>query len=354
MRTTGQSLVLLRNVLLTLTALTLVVSWLSFQAVRGTVDTVRTDTAPAVLGITNARIALAEAERAVNESFASGHSPLTGPGERYQNQIALGGQALTQVAEDNVAGERGRVLLRSVEGLLVDYIGLIEQADAHQDRERDAVPPLATANLWYASGLMDDVQNRLVTLSELQRAALTGQISPPGRLLTDLAPPVLAVTSLIALIRAQTWLRRRFRRRVNPALVAATVLTAGIAAIGLLNVMARQDLDHAVTTLDQAVDTRGTVVAANSAQGDTFLRAFLDRQCAGMACGVSVERFRPPPTHPTDSAQDAAAKSERAATAIATADISGLEPLLPTAAACVGVLITLGLWPRLAEYRFPR
>ncbi|GLZ40693.1 hypothetical protein [Actinokineospora sp. NBRC 105648] len=353
-RSTGRSLLLLRNALVVLTALTLLLSWLAFRSVEAETTAVATTTAPALLGIANARTALAEAERSVTETFASDRSSLTGPGEQYQNQIALANQALTEVSADNAAGERGSTLLLSIQGLLIDYIGLIEQADAQQDRAAGTVPPLATANLWYASGLMDDVQSRLEALARLQQERLDEQIRPKP--VVDLAPLVLAVALVVVLVLGQRVLRVRFRRRVNPALVGATALAVLVLFTGLLSLLARFDLRAAAATLRGAAADHTAVVEDTSARGDRLLRDFLDHQCADTRCGTSVDRFRTtvrdPGREPDTVA--AAARSKAATSEIADASAGGWLPVLPIAAGLVIGLVVLGFHPRLAEYRYER
>ncbi|MEU5692441.1 hypothetical protein [Actinosynnema sp. NPDC020468] len=349
---TGRSLLVLRNVVLGLVVLTLAVTWWAFRSVRGEVDTALGATAPALLGIANARTALAEAERSATEAFASGRGPMTGPGERYRNQIALANQALTQVATDTVAGDEGRARLRTVEGLVIDYIGLIGQADARQDRATDTVTPLTTANLWYASGLLDDVQTRLAALGRSQRDVLEEQTGPEPVL--DVAPLVLSAALAVLLVLTQGRLRRRFRRQVNPALVAATLLTLVVAGIGLLSLDARRDLRVAAGTLESAVADHDAVVAGVGAHGDATLRDFLDRRCAATSCGTSVDRFRAttPDAGPEPDGPGAARSSATATAAIANAGVGGWEPVLPLAAAGVFALVLLGFQPRLAEYRY--
>ncbi|MBM7774361.1 hypothetical protein JOD54_004565 [Actinokineospora baliensis] len=352
-RSTPGLLTRLRDVLVGAALLVLVVAWFDFRDVDSRVRDVETAAAPAVLGIANARDALARAELAVNETFASGRSPLTGPGEDYQNQIALASQALTQVAEDNVAGERGRTLLRSVQGLLIDYIGLIEQADAHQDRTSGVVPPLATANLWYASGLMDDVQARLVALSGMQQEQMLA--GSPGVSAPDWPPLVLAVALVALLVLTQLWLPKRFRRAVNVPLLAATALAVTLAALTAASLDARADLGAARGGLDRVAARQADLVTATSAQGDLRLRQFLDKQCATFACGTGIDRFKPRDPGSGKGSEAAVAEDTAVATdAITAAGIGGWEPLLPVAGLGAAAFIALGFQLRLADYRYER
>src|SRR5262249_53903698 len=117
-----------------------------------------TRTAPAITELAAARLALVKADAEVINSFQTDQVQLTGPGEEFQNQMAIAGQSLTQVAEHNMAGEPGSRRLELVEGLLVTYQGLVGQAVAHVRQaagERQAgVDALGVTDLWSASRLL--------------------------------------------------------------------------------------------------------------------------------------------------------------------------------------------------------
>src|SRR5215475_13817186 len=129
--TTRRTLRRLLAGLLALTATVFVTTLLMFTRVHRTAETVRTRTAPSIVDPAAARLALVQADAAVITSFQTPEGQLTGPGEEFQNQMAIAGQNLTEAAEDNVAGELGSRRLQLVEELLVTYQGLVGQAVAH-------------------------------------------------------------------------------------------------------------------------------------------------------------------------------------------------------------------------------
>src|SRR5215468_4112735 len=105
--TTRRTLRRLLAGLLALTATVFVTTLLMFTRVHRTAETVRTRTAPSIVDLAAARLALVQADAAVITSFQTPEGQLTGPGEEFQNQRAIAGQNLTEAAEDNVAGELG-------------------------------------------------------------------------------------------------------------------------------------------------------------------------------------------------------------------------------------------------------
>src|SRR5262249_18153041 len=150
--TTRQTLLRLLAGLLIMTLIVFGTTLLAFTKVHSTANTVRARTAPAIVQLSIARDALVRADNAAISNFTGcdlssfsadsncadlpsprpdtdiGLSHLAGPGEEFQNQIAIASQSLTQVAADNMAGEAGSRTLQLIEGLLVTYTSLIEHA----------------------------------------------------------------------------------------------------------------------------------------------------------------------------------------------------------------------------------
>jgi hypothetical protein len=361
--TTRRSLHRLRAALLGTTLLVLVSSWYAFDNVHGTIDTVRERSVPALLEAAIARSALAEADLLAINSFASGEAKLVGPGDRYQNQIAVASQSIAQVAEDNTLGEAGSKQLRVVAGLVIAYTGWIEQADAHY-RQGGGTAGLAAVDLWYASRLLHEPGSGvLAQFEELVRAqqdALGGQLAGSsttfwrGALVTA---PIIAL--FVLLVLTQRFLRRRFRRVWNPPLVFATVVLAGCGVITLLGVVAQQRVEAAAEELRQVTQTWDARTSVTRADAQEALKNLVTEQCAAAdgGCGDTVVRFmsdlrntsRPGPV--TD--QELTAAATRVNVSVAAADdYAGLETLLPVGAGLILLSVLLGLQPRIQEYGY--
>ncbi|WP_371502203.1 hypothetical protein OG871_34445 [Kitasatospora sp. NBC_00374] len=212
---------------------------LTLSGAHGVVTEAGSRTVPSIVDSGQAAYYLADADRVAAASFASGSVRLTGPGQQYQDDLKSAHQALARVAEHDPTGAAGSAQLQAVAGLLVEYTGLVEQAHA---AEGDG--GLGGAYLGYASGLMhkpdDGILARIGQLqaAELDRLAQHRRSvwTAPGLLFAVLAP---ALVGLVVLVRTQRFLRRHFHRRVNPCLLAASVLLtalAGWSAVGTVGV----------------------------------------------------------------------------------------------------------------------
>jgi hypothetical protein len=294
--TTRRKLWALLTVLLVATITVFATSLVVFTRVHDTARSVHTRTAPAILGLANARAALVRADSAAIGSFRTGEARLAGPGEAFQNQITIASQSLTRVAENNMAGEVGSSRLQLVDGLLATYTRQVGQADA-QFRQPGA-ETLGVADLWGASRLLHREQTGLLaqldSLLDAQKAALDGQLSAssmgPGTILALLVP----LFGLLALlVVAQVVLYRRFRRMVNLWLVAATLLLLAMAALSTRDFVAPAHLEQARSTLYQLVDDGDAQSAQTDAQGQRALRDLVvGTGCGGAAaCGDTVARF---------------------------------------------------------------
>ncbi|MEV6672544.1 ABC transporter substrate-binding protein [Streptomyces sp. NPDC051162] len=192
---------------------------------------------PAVNGRTTpAIVEIAAAETSLKASFTAARSSLTGPagpvegaGEEYRAQLNAANQALEKATINTVAGDDGRQTLRTASGLVSSYGYLIEQAvrSGTDAVLRDAYVASAHSTLTRpGSGIVD----RLEEVQHDQREVLGEQVSF-GWLLTLAWITAFALCAgLIRLLAdTQRTLRRRFRRRVNPALAAGTALLAALA-----------------------------------------------------------------------------------------------------------------------------
>jgi hypothetical protein len=340
----------------------LVASGGAFQALRATATEVGTRTALSIVDALAARAALVAADAAAIQSFRSGEVALSGPGERYQSQIAVASQSLAQLAEDNVGGPAASQAIQLVEGLLVAYMGLIEQADAHFRQPGGAA--LGTADLWYASRLIHAPDSGLLAqldaLREAQTEVLGRQLASGGA-----APgwryawPLAGLLLLLVLVATQVFLSRRFRRTINPALLGATVLLLVLGAGMWSTVSARHELSAAQHALGELGTTWTAQSATADRQGQQVLLGLVRDSCpARDRCGDTVDGVdrqvraadagRAAPTD--EDAVTAGIRTVNGHTA-AAADTAGPELLVLVAALGILGLIPLGLYPRLDEYR---
>ncbi|MFD7907604.1 hypothetical protein ACFV4G_35905 [Kitasatospora sp. NPDC059747] len=228
---------------------------------------------PALVDTAQLSYLLADADRVAAGSFASGTVRLSGPGQRYQDDLKSAHQALARAAEHDATGPAGSGRLQAVEGLLVEYTGLIEQAHATESQGA-----LGTAYLSYATNLMhkpgDGVlaqvrQLRAAEQQELDRQRQSGWLAPAA-LLGVLAPALLA---LVLLVATQRFLSRHFNRRLNPCLLTASLLLLALAG---WTAAATLHADRAfATAADEALPRltaawQARALAADAAGGDAL------------------------------------------------------------------------------------
>ncbi len=241
---------------------------------------------PAVDGRTTpAIVEVAAAETSLEASFTAAKAGLTGPagpvegaGEEYRAQLNAANQALEKAAMSTVAGDDGQQTLRTASGLVSSYGYLIQQAVRSGTDEvlRDAYVASARSTLLRPeSGIVD----RLEAVQAAQRGVLGQQVSF-GWLLT-LAWTVAFVLCgglVWLLIDTQRTLRRRFRRRVSPALAAGTaLLTALVLSLTVLAVQIQRQLHAAAVRIEHdrthgGIDA-GTLHWVNGALRGTQWRA---------------------------------------------------------------------------------
>ena len=135
------------------------------QGLHGTAAAVRDQDAPAFTDATEAQAVLSDADRAAWQSFRSGEAQLTGPGQQYQNDITTAGQDLERLAALAPSGTASQQL-QTVSGQLVNYQGLVEQADAANRADialgNASGHDLGYAYLTYSSSAMRDPQGGLL------------------------------------------------------------------------------------------------------------------------------------------------------------------------------------------------
>ncbi|MBV9011740.1 MAG: hypothetical protein JO272_06755 [Pseudonocardiales bacterium] len=356
--TTGKTLGVLFAVLLVTTLVVGVMSWRISQRVYGTVETVQNTTAPAILEVVAARGALVKADSAAVDSFRSGEVTLTGPGLLYQNQLTLASQSLVQVAARNVTG-RGSQRIQLLEALLESYSGLIGQADAHTGT------PLGTADLWYASHLVhagdSPILAELNNLVGDQISVLNAQISASAMTIENLLKWVVPIVLLfVLLVATQVFLRHRFRRLVNPPLLAATLVLIGLSIVTSLAVIAQHRLENSRDILQEVVRLQQEQPSAADVRGQQELGELMDKEdgCANGGCGPTVDRF----ISDQKSAASTAAKTSNKRTEKLIADFhkrigsagenASRKYFILILDFLIIVFVSFGLWPRIEEYRY--
>jgi hypothetical protein len=314
------------------------------RGLQATTQTVRDSASPAYLDAVQARAALSDADRAAWQSFRSGVAQLMGPGQQYQNDITVAGQALERLAALDVSSGADSSLLQTISGQLVNYQGLVEQADAAYRRDvalgAGSKGDLGFAYLRYASDAMRDPQGGLLaSIGELARPAqqaLDGELASPwadpAMLLLSAVPALLLMAGIVA---AQAFLRRRFNRALSPPL-----LLAAAAVIGLFTWQA---------VLSWNADSAFTAARSTALPGLTGLWqaqiAAVDAQAAALQSGRSAN------TGGLNGTATGRAASALDADLAAAQDDAGLPIGIPVLAAVTAVVAYLGCRPRLAEYR---
>ncbi len=328
-------------------ALLWIVSTVLLLGLHGTVLSVRASTSPALLDAIAARAALSDADRSAWQSFRSGEAQLAGPGAQYQNDITTTGQDLEQLATFEPSGSTGSQQLQTVSGQLVNYQGLVEQADAANRADialgSGSKHDLGYAYLTYASSSLRNPQGGL--LASIDQLAADDQRALDGELTSPWTAPALllvfgaaAVLGLGCLIAAQSFVRRRFRRAVSPPVLLAAVLLCGLSAwVGLVTLHADSAFADART---KALPALTGIWRSQARAVDAEAAAFQSSANApgGTSGGLSVTQ-----TQPARTALDSDLAS--------AAGTGGLVIGIPVLAATIAGLAFLGLKPRLDEYR---
>lgn len=359
MSTTRHDLLRLRTALLVVTAAVFAGSLVAFTGVTSRAQGAAARSAPAVLEVMAARAALVRADSAAMTSFRTGQAKLVGPGEQYQNQIAIASQNLARVAEHNAAGEPASRTLQLVEGLVVAYGREIGAADA--SFRADGPTPLTVAALWYASGLMHGRDSGIVTqldaLAVAQRDALEEELSEgwmnPALSLLWIVP-ILVLLGL--LVVAQVFGARRFRRTLNPALVAATLLVLLVAGATSSVFFSQGRADVAGATLDKVVSQSKAQTDADALNAKQELGKVLAPHCGD--CGESVSAFKAGLGGVAGAGDDAvqrdvAVGATQVDDELDSADQSGFfEYFIPLGTVAIAALVLFGLQRGIDEYRY--
>lgn len=239
-RTTPQRLRWLAGLLAVGIVLVAAASWWRVTLAGRDADALRERRIPAVLALDQVAQALTEADRAASRELASGAFPLTGPGTDYQDAVKTAGQALADARERLGTSGPEAAQLRAVDGLIIEYTGLVGMAQSGREG------PLAVAGIVYASDLLHAPGTGILArVEELRDAELASVRQTRDDYWTSGAAvaPFLGCAGLavVVLIGGQVFLRRRFRRRLNPQLALATVLLVTLAGWQGVNGMRTRD-----------------------------------------------------------------------------------------------------------------
>jgi hypothetical protein len=205
---------------------------------------------PGVLALDQAAAALTEADRATATSLVSGAFSLTGPGQDYQDAVKRANRFLTLATDLHQDDSDARARLTNVSALMVEYTVMVGLAQTGGD------DPLSLANVLYASDLRRTIvtnlyDQRQLDLVDIREARSTWWVG------AYVAVPfgAAAFVALLLLLFAHSYVRRHFRRRVNPFLLLAAVGLAGLIAWTVV---------HAQTTHDRLAEAAGRGVAEQS------------------------------------------------------------------------------------------
>jgi hypothetical protein len=361
--TTRRSLLTLAGALLGLAVIVSATSAVTFTNVHDAARDADERTAPTIMQLTVARVALVKADAAAIGSLESGAALLVGSGDEFQSQIAIAGQSLTRVAQTNMLGEEGNRSLQFIEGLLVTYAGLVGEAAAHFGEEGR---PASAAALWHASVLLHQKGGKdkgilasIDDLIDLHRDVLRDEgavnAMTPGGVIALFAP---AVALFVALFAAQVFWRRRFRRRVNLWLAGATAVVVALVALSCLVFVSGSRLDTAQGELRTLIGDADDRTSAIDAGAQRRLVTILDTACGNASCSETVEQFH------SDVAR-ADATEERTSDALLTENMrqvgeqtraasenAGLTTVIVVLGVFLVATILLGFRPRLNEYRY--
>ncbi|MGH3832508.1 MAG: hypothetical protein ACRDRS_19045 [Pseudonocardiaceae bacterium] len=248
-----------------------------------------------------------------------------------------------------------------LEALLESYSSLITQADAHT-----GTPLLGTTDLWSASHLLYAGDSPILTefnnLMDDQASVLNDQVAASSMTAANLLQWTVPITLLfVLLVVTQVFLRRRFRRAVNPPLLLATVALIGLSIVMSLAVVSQYRLENSRDTLNEIVRLWREQPPAADFRGQQELGELMEKECAGAngGCGPTVEKFvsehKPADNTPEAGSDESTTKrlgdfTDRINSAGENARWKYFIPIL--SGLIFFVLIPFGLWPRIEEYRY--
>lgn len=357
--TTPTRLRRMRTMIVATTILSCVAALVLTLGRHETVVSVHEHTSPALLDALEAHAVLSDADRAVWASFRSGKAQLLGPGQEYQDDITTAGQAFARLAGRATDAGTAVGQLQTINGQLVNYQGLVGQADATY---RSAVASatatsgdtqLGYAYLSYASKSLRDPEGGL--LAGIDAVAASNRRTLADREASAWTSPWLLVAYasvafplLGALVYTQRFLRRRFRRALSPPLVVATAVVVGLSM--WLCVATLQAAQAFRTAHDVALPRLSGIWHTQTRSADEAARA-LRADVPGRAPARESTTDTTKPSRGLDMAATRPARTDLESAMAAAADTGGLLAASPIGAAGITGLAVLGLRRRLDEYR---
>ncbi|MFH8986336.1 hypothetical protein [Streptomyces varsoviensis] len=308
-RVSGTRAFLVRRLtaLLALTAFAFAALLAAYYGVSRNAGAVTGATAPAIVQIASVRDALAQSYDSARQGLGHGTADIEGPGEDYRSALSTANQNLAQAVKGTVAGDSGRQNLRTATGLVSSYADLVQQAYVNRGN-----PTLRDAYLGYAGAMLrsggdSGILDRLDQLQRRQSGVLDRQVSFGWVLwLAWIVAGALFAALGRLLVDTQRFVRRRFRRLVNPFLAAATALLALLLPLAVFTGQIQDRLESARTLL------------------------------AAGASGPATPQVLP---EVRDTMQD-------------THWRAGVVGLIPLGGTVLAALVLAGLQPRIDEYRF--
>ncbi|MER6139109.1 hypothetical protein ABT174_03470 [Streptomyces sparsogenes] len=269
--------------LLLLSAAVTAALFTAYYGVSRNTHAVRDESAPAILQVAAAEVALDDSYDGAERSLTGDTGDIEGLGEDYRTTLSTANQALAQALKSTTAGTSARQSLLTVTGLVSSYGDLIQQAYVNRDNAalRDAYLDYAETMLRGGDGSAarvrpgdSDILARLAKVQGKQLRLLDQQTSF-GWLLTLawwVLVPAAYLAAAVLLVRTQRFLRHRFRRRFNPALLVATgLLLLAVPTLAVLSYQTQDRLSQARTSLRQpnignAPDTTNKRVSTKMAE----------------------------------------------------------------------------------------
>ena len=188
-------------------------------------------TAPAVANALRLHAYLADADRLAANDFLLGSQGDNEKRQEYELDIAAAVRELEQTAELNEPGGQAREQLQQISAMLIQYTGMVETARANAHFTSQA----GATYLRQASTLMHKPHDGILARVDTLTTASSNNQAVDGTRLrflmgTMVAFFVIALALLGLLVYTQAFLRRRFRRRSSPPILAAMVLLVALSA----------------------------------------------------------------------------------------------------------------------------
>ncbi|WP_393061026.1 hypothetical protein [Streptomyces sp. LN549] len=237
-------------VVMVVTALVSVTALLvSYREVQNAAGEMRTRGAPAVQNVAATQLALLRAHEEAQKSVDQKIDTVVGAGARYENQLSSASQGVYRLSDVQLDGERGRGVLKTVNGVLASYSssitpGAVKYVGDEDDlMQREKFGEAQRSLLRPGTGVvprLDVLQGH--QMRRVDRVSSLGTLQQTGWVAAELGLLVLALTGISAL-----WvLRSRCGRSHDPWLLAALLVTVALAVVPLwVTVGTQERLDTA-------------------------------------------------------------------------------------------------------------